>query len=260
MIEREPPPGAIAPLPLGATLAGTGRTLFRNSGALTKIAALPFLLGMAFDFATPFIALPWQDLLRLIWFNLLWVLFTVSWLRFVLLKENSSARFFPRPARRHLYFAGYALLLGVLDLLLMLGWYHFAADPATEPIPDVTYWLAYAFIGFVKVRFAFIFPALAVDERYSLGYAWRHSHSASLPLFAIFVVAVVLPGAMLTYGINALSAAFADNVLLLYALWLLWHSGTWVIEAIYATFVAIAFRRCTGWVAAPDQSVLERFE
>jgi hypothetical protein len=260
VINRGPPPGAIAALPLRATLAWTYRTVVANAGALAKIAALPFLLGMAFDFVAPFITLPWQDPLRLIYFILIWTLFAVAWLRVVLLNETASARFFPRLTRRHLRLAGYALLLGILDLILLVGWYQFAAAPVAPQFPGLIYWIAYTFIGFVKLRFAFISAAVAVDERYSLRLAWRHSRNAALPLLVIFVAAVVLPSVAYAYGLNALSLEYADNFLLLYVFWMLWHAGTWAIEAVYVTVVAIAFRHCTGWVPAPDPRILERFE
>jgi len=99
-----------------------------------------------------------------------------------------------------------------------------------------------------------------VHGRYSRRFAWCKSHNAALPLLVIFVAAVVLPSAAYAYGLNALSLEYADSVLLLYAFWVLWHAGTWAIEAVYVTFVAIAFRHCTGWVPAPDPRILERFE
>ena len=254
MISHEPPPGAVAPL--WTTVAETYHTLAGNIRALAKMIVVPTGLGMGIIFVAPLLASPWLDVVLHFLFLLGWTLLGVSWLRLLLLEDKRVSRLFPRLTRRHLRFAGYALLLSVLDLPLLFGWHYLADQVASGPLSELVYWLTYVFLGFIRLRFAFVYPATAVDERYGLMLAWRHSQSAALPLFGIFLIIVVAPFAALSYGLNALMAS--DH--LPYLWWSLWHVGIWIIEAAYATIIAVAFRRVTGWVPAPDKEVLERFD
>jgi hypothetical protein len=256
VIRREPPPGAVAPLPLWPTVAEAFRLMAVNFGTLAKIAVVPFILGLAIDFMVPFVSAPWSDVLRHLLFNVAWTLFGVSWLRLLLLEDRGAGRALPRLAGRHRRFLNYALLLFILDLPLILGWHLFADDPTTPQFPALTYWLFYVITVLVKLRFAFVFPAVAVDESYSLKLAWQHSRGPSLTLSAAIGLTVIAPVIGVSYAFTAVSL---DAHVLLLA-WLAWHLFTWLVEAIYLTVVAVAFRTSTGWVPAPDQRVLERFE
>ncbi len=257
MSESSPPPAAVAPLPLGPAVAESCRLLVANAGALAKALALPLILGIGIDLVVHFLAAPGSDLLRLVLTNLAWTLLGVAWLRFLLLEDRDTLRAFPKLTRRHARFAGYALLLSLLDLPLLLGWHYLAQDPLAPQFPGLVYWLAFLFTAFVKLRLAFVFPAVAVDERYTLGLAWQHSRAIALPLFIAATLLVFLPLFALGYGI---SQASYENTSVLLALWAFWHVATWVLEAAYITVIAVAFRRCTGWVPAADPSVLKRFE
>ena len=257
MISHEPPLTAVAGLPLWSTIAEAYRTIFNNGAGLVRVVAVPFVLGTVIDVLMYTLAPPWSDLLQLFLFNLLWAGFIIGWLRFLLLEDRADLRVFPRLNRRLARLAGYALLISLLDVPLVLGWYTFGEGVQSIPHSDVLYWLAYLATAFVKLRFSFIFAATAVDERYGVVLAWRHSSSIALPFFTAIALTVLLPIVALTYGFAAVNAGdYATAV----ALWILWQATVWFFEATYITIVAIAFRRVTGWVPAPDKTILERFE
>jgi hypothetical protein len=256
MIHREPPPGAIAPLPIWPTVAEAYRTLFANFGALAKIAALPFMLLMVINaLATMLGPLGY----RLVWefgIEIPWTLMAVAWLRHLLLGQSASGvTFFPGVERRHFRFLGYALLLSVISL--PLTFFPFVADALSIAHRDIVFWVLYVVALYLGVRFAFVYAAVAVDETYSLALAWRHSRAIGTNLFVAIGVFAVLPWKLFDYLLNV---GAQSDVGTFFAVALAWHVGLWLLEAIYLAFIAIAFRRCTGWVAAPDQSVLERFE
>ena len=243
-------------LPVWGTIAEACRTLAANATALAVMSLVPILLSMSSILVAHALTPRWFEAVLQALFLLGWVLLCVPWLRLLLLEDRTARGLFPRLSRRHLRVAGYALLLTLIDAPLYVFWYGLGENPEAFQGAEIFNWLIYIFVSFLKLRFAFVYPAIAVDERYSLKLAWRHSQSASLPLLAILVIAVVAPFAGISYGLNALMAS--DQ--LPYLWWALWHVGIWVIQAVYLTILAIAFRRCTGWVPAPDSAILERFE
>ena len=256
MSGREPSPDAMASFATWAALAESCQLLSNNAGTLARIIVVPILLSMSIIFIAPLVSPLWQDVLMTLLFLLGWILFSVSWLRLLLLDDRSIRRFFPRLERRHLRVAGYALLLILIDLPLVFTWHFLDEEPQAAQTTEVLYWLAYIFLGFIKLRFAFVYPAAAIDERYSLKLAWQHSHSASLPLLTAFLIAIVAPFAGLSYGLSELM----DKEQWAYISWALWHVSVWMIEAIYLAIIAIAFRCCAGWVPPPNKAILERFE
>lgn len=256
MIHREPPPGAIAPLPIWPTVAEAYRTLLANFGVLAKIAALPFALLMVINaLATMLGPLGY----RLVWefgIEIPWTLMAVAWLRHLLLAQpGAGVTFFPAIEKRHFRFLGYALLLSVISL--PLTFFPFLADALAIPHRGIVFWVLYVAALYLGVRFAFVYAAVAVDETYSLGLAWRHTRAIGVNLFIAIGVFAVLPWKLFDYLLNV---GAQSDMGTFFAVALAWHVGLWLLEAIYLIFIAIAFRRCTGWVLAPDQSVLERFD
>lgn len=258
MISHEPPPGAVAPLSIWPTIVEAYRLVFSNLAALAKIAVLPFvlvvLLGGLGSFLGPFgQSMAWE-----FGIELPWTLMAVAWLRFLLLGPAAGdAAVFPHLRARHLRFLGYALVLSLINLPLTLLPYLSDGPDSEAAQRTLETWLLYAVILYIQLRFCFVYAAAAVDERYSLAHAWRHTRGISLTLFVAVGLAVALPWEAATWLLGqAMQANSAGAV----AAWLLWHAGLWVLEALYLAFFVIAFRRCTGWVPAPDQGVLERFE
>ena len=256
MISRQPPSGAIAPLPIWPSVTEAYRTFFANLPVFAKVAALPFVLLLVINvLATALGPLGY----RLVWefgIEIPWSLMAVAWLRHLLLEPSgTAATFFPRIERRYFRCLGYALLLSFVSLPLTL--FPFLADALALPHRSWIFWVLYVVVFYLGVRFAFIYPAVAVDETYSLAFAWRHTRVIGRNLFLAIGIFAVLPWKLFDY---LLSIDTTHDTTILFAISLAWHAGLWLLEAIYLVFVAIAFRRCTGWVPAPDQSVLKRFD
>jgi len=257
MSESRPPPAAVAPLPLWPTLAACGRLLLHHAPALATAVGLPLLLNMATDFAVFPLEPPFSGIVKIAIYNLVWVLFAVTWVRLLLLDDRGGLRFFPNLRQQHARVAGYALLLTLLDLPLPLL-LHAQEGGAVGEFPGPIYWIAYLVLGFIKLRLAFVYAAAAVGEAYGPGLAWRHSGGSAGTFFAAALIGVFLPVIGLTWVFCNLPEDATQSTLL--ALWLLWHALGWLLEAFYLTLVVVAFRTCTGWVPPPNNAVAERFD
>ena len=256
MIGEEPPKDAVAPLPVVPTIVETLRTVFGNLPLLATICAVPMLLSLLTDIATVFVEPPWAGLVRSFALELPWTLMGVVWLRWILQVDRAAGPgFFPALERRHLRFLGYSILLTCIDLPLMFFSTMTGDAAGEEPLLSVLFWAIYFVAVYVEMRFSFVYVAAAVDEKYSLGLAWRHSRGSHIGLFLALGLTVLLPWRLLNYVLEELSAGQADLLL-----WLLWHLGFWLAQALYLTVIALAFRICTGWVPAPDRRLIERFE
>lgn len=259
MISREPPPEAVAPLPIVATIAESYRLIAANFATLAKLSVIPFVLTLLVEgLASPFDSVA----RKLVWefgLEVPWTLLTVPWLHCLLLApRGAKAAFFPRLDGRHLRVLGYALLLSVLSLPLtffeeLAG----AAIPPDEPLHDLLYWLTYAAIVYVVLRFSFVYAALAAGEDYSLGHSWRHTRGIGFNLFIAVGIATLLPWQLFTLLLRALAQ---QDQLVLVGVGFIWHAGLWLLEGAFLAFVAVAFRRCTGWVPPPNREIVERFE
>jgi len=258
MITHEPPSGAVAPLPLWATAAQGYRLVFGNLGTLARVAALPFVLFLLINHTATRLGPFGYSLVWEFGIELPWTLMAVAWLRVLLLGPASDdSVVFPRLRRRHLRFLGYALLLSALHLPLT-----FFADSADALALEgtqrtIVYWALYLLVLYASLRLSFVYAAAAVDESYSLAVAWRHTRGISFALFAVVGLGAMLPWHLFSWLLGEAIEADPGTA---FALGLLWHAALWVLEALYLAIVAIAFRSCTGWVPAPDQRVLERFE
>lgn len=257
MISHEPPPGAVAPLPLWPTIADAYRLVFGNLATLAKVAVLPFVLVVLLSGLASFLGPFGQSMAWEFGIELPWTLMAVAWLRFLLLGPAAGVTVFPQLQPRHLRFLGYALALSLINLPLTLLPYLTDTPDSEAAQRTLEVWLLYAVILYIQLRFCFVYTATAVGERYSLAQAWRHTRGISLTLFIAVGLAVALPWEAANWLLGR--AAQADPAGTVVA-WLLWHAGLWVLEALYLAFFVIAFRRCTGWVPAPDQGVLERFQ
>lgn len=258
MIHREPPPGAVAPLPFGPTVALAYRLVLANLAALAKLTALPFVLTLLIGHIAVYLDVLSSGLVWEFGLELPWCLMAVAWLRLLLLAPNrDDAVFFPKLRARHGRLLGYALALSVL--FLPLTFFSPLADGLglAETERNVVYWALYVVLLYVGLRFSFVYAAAAVDEPYSFAIAWRHTRAIAWPLFLAVGLTAMLPWHLFTLLLSHLAQGGAEAA---FAAALLWHVGLWMLEALYLAFVVVAFRTCTGWVPAPDQAVLERFE
>jgi len=257
MIHQEPPPGAVAPLPFWPTVALAYRLVFRNLATLAKLAVLPFVLTLLIEGIASYLDVVGRGLVWEFGIELPWTLMAVAWLRVLLLASTRDAVFFPKLRARHGRMLGYALALSVLYLPLTFF------DPLAGGLGldngerDVAYWALYVVLLYIGLRFCFVYAAAAVDEPYSFAVAWRHTRAIAWPLFFAVGLMAMLPWQLATLFLTQLAQESAEAA---FAAALLWQVALWLVEALYLAFVAIAFRTCTGWVPAPDQDVLERFE
>lgn len=261
MIHREPPPGAIAPLQLLPTVWEAYHLVFGNLAALAKVTALPFVLLFLISLLVSLLG-PLEY--RLAWefgAELPWTLMAVSWLRLLLLGPTpENAAVLPRLRARHGRFLCYALLLSVINLPLTFSYPLSSALGLDTTETMIAYWATFILLFYLGIRFAFVYVSSAVDEAYSLAHAWRHTRGISFTLFAAIGLAVVLPSEGINWLLDLVRDSLAESDSGTLVALLLWHTNIWLVEALYLAFYAIAFRTCTGWVPAPDQNILARFE
>ncbi len=258
MIADEPPPGPVAPLYFGQTVAEGSRLLARNLPTLAKVSAVPFVLTLLLGHLTASLD-PLAS--RLVWdfaIQLHWTLMAVAWVRHLLLGPAAGeARFFPRLQPQHQRFLGYALLLTCLFLPATL--FSLIADvlALSEAERQVAYWALYAALLYLSLRFAFIYVAVPLEETYSLALAWRHTRGVSLALFLAVGLTVLLPWILFSYFLGLVAET---DTLLTLVVSILWHVGLWIVEGAFLAFIVVAFRTTTGWLPRPDKAILERFE
>jgi len=258
MINHQPPPGAVAPLEILPAIAESWRLLSGDAGALARIILVPALLSLIIGGISFAIAEPWGDAFWHFAMLLPWTAVGVTWLRRCLELEDKTTRprFFPLLDGRHLRFFKVSLLITLIDLPLWLlprlldnggaGEGDLLQDPVFS-------WALYGLRIYVELRFAYAYVACAADEPYSLLFAFRHTQGQSLKLFAVVVLAVILPWRAFSYllGVSGLPLELIEIV---------WHLGLWFMQGAYLACIAVAFRRSTGWVPPPDRSIVERFE
>ncbi len=260
MSSSEPPPGAVAPLQLWPTVVEGLGLLRDNLGPMTKLALWPLLLSMAADFAlaATFWGTPLYGVLKVLFLNLIWVLFAVGWLRLILLEDRQAVRIFPQLTPLYRRFTFYTLIIALLDLVQPVGRLLLGEAPDDISPPGLGYWAVFLAIAFVKLRVAFVYPAVAAGESYNLTLAWRHSAGSGLALFGAQLIVVFIPLILLSYVANAL--AVSPNAFVQLLVWLGSYVVAWPLEAAYLVLVAVAFRTCTGWVPPPDKAIVERFD
>lgn len=258
MIHREPPPGAVAPLLFWPTVQQAYRLVFANLAALAKLAALPFVLTLLIEGIASHLGVVARGLVWEFGIELPWCLMAVGWLRLLLLApDRRDAVFFPKLRARHGRILGYAVVLSVLFLPLTFFELLAGGLAPAQAERSVVYWPLYVILLYVGLRLSFVYAATAVDEPYGFAVAWRHTRTIAWPLFFAVGLTAMLPWHLFTLLLSDVAHGGAEAA---FAAALVWHVGLWLLEAIYLAFVAVAFRTCTGWVPAPDQDVLERFE
>lgn len=184
---------------------------------------------------------------------LLSTLFSVNWLRVLLLAEARGRPSLElRWTRRHGLFLGRSLLLAAgftVAVLLVAGLTTgLGAIGAGPGGMAPTGMLALAVMalagGYLFLRLSLVLPAAAVDHPYDFSRSWRDTATAGAPmLLAVLILALVLT--LVALGVVAVAAGIYAAAPL--SALLLNHVMDYGFAAILLGVVAIAFHRCTGW-------------
>lgn len=269
-----PPPSAVQLVPIGETIRIAYASVFGQIGLVAKAAFLPFLISAVL--VVPSLTAHGNLLLFLIVILLRLVpytLFGVTWHRLILLGTGVAPPIvFPGWHRRHWRFYGFALAITAMttSLIAVVGLTSFGvaggeAESGSGPgSAEVTLGALMAILIalllaiYVMLRLSFVFPAVAVDESYGLGDAWRHTRGQGLRLMLVMFLTlapVTLVGWMLiailvapfTGPPGAGSVAVSGGVIA----YTLGTALGYLSLALSLTVISSAFRICTGWIPAP---------
>lgn len=190
-----PPSGPIRNLPIGETAAWSYRLLFGQFGSFLRAAAFPFLLlslAQVLSFGIPESGLA---ILLLPVFLGAYCLFSVAWLRFVLLgPEAGRIALLPPWRRYHWRFLSMSLVLTAIVLAMQFAFMmvlSMVGAAGSGPMTGVVLIVGPALLAIVYLRLSFVLPAAAVEESYGLGLSWNHTKGQSLRLLAVLLA--VLP-------------------------------------------------------------------
>lgn len=294
-----PPPGPVRDVPVGATVIGAYRHVFGSLLLVFKAAAVPFaillLIGWGsywvFDEETLLYSSDGGYRLSMLYGLLMLlplVLFAFVWHRVTLLgTARARLTWLPRlkPRDGRFFAAAFALVL----LLMTPGQFMASFDEGDSfpsvlgsffglfgAIVDAAIFLAFllfVFLGpaYLLLRFSFIFPALAVGERYGFRHAWTHTRGQVLRLLLVFLLSWY-PGSLFV----GLAENYLDNYLLGFEeeppevledrpavtivageppnkplVFVISHTLgllAFLPTAFFVSAVSIAFRDSTGWV------------
>ena len=270
----QPPPQAVANLPVLETLTAAFAAAYSNPALLLRAAAGGLLL-LAVP-AVIFVAAPNSLTALLVAFAPVaaYSHFGVNWYRIVLLGPAGLVRPTLRWDRRHWRFFGYAVAFGVAFLFLYIG--------AAAALPFLPGAVVAIVLWYLSARVCFIFPSLAVEEPYSLALAWRHTRGQGLRLTAALLLAAIPLSLAVTLIVSQVAAvtmletvkalaalqgngldpespeaaeALAEvlaqvSPVALVAVNLTLEVLSMAVLAVLYSIVALAFRTCTGWVPA----------
>lgn len=262
MSHQGPPKEAIRKLPILETIRFANITVFGNLRALALAAALPFALSLALNFSTSSseALIGWGSVILLLSLVPM-TLFAVAWHRFVLLgPQRAMPTAMPRIEQRHLRFFFFAAVLLLIEAIPVLGMVQtleqlkafeeqqppeIAKEIARDTLMNFALFLVAVFL---TLRFSFVLPAVAVDEKYGFRDSWVHTRGQVWRmLFGIFLL--VLPMAILFHIIGTVSAAGGApgaDLGLLPAVIL--QALQYLIMGLTFAFFSSAFRECTGWI------------
>lgn len=283
MSQTTPPPAAIEPLPISLTFYQAYGVVFSQLPAVFKAAALPFVLSIVIGLLT--LTAPasgfWNVVLTILGF-VPYTIFGVAWHRLSLLGPMAAPPLIPAWTRRHWRFLGYAVVV-ILTIytvslpFLLFGMGMAAPGPGGAPMAGlpmaVTTLAAMVGLLYVMMRLSFVFPAVAVDESYGLGWSWAHTRGQGfrligavlLTLFpmlmvvwmavaALTVLVMPDPGAMPdpagTTMEETMRFIFAENAPAFVLSQLVLSALNYILMALMVSVISIAFKTCTGWVPA----------
>ena len=225
-------------LPIGKTTADAYRAVFDHFPAFARAAFVPYLISLALWTLGLLVAeSPFLPLLLSHLDVVPGTLFAVAWHRQILLGPAAGAPAFrPSWEARHWRFLAYSLAVMAVSYV-----------PWAFPIATLgaLVFVVFALVFYVLARFSFVFPAVAVDERYGFRHSWRHTEGHVWRLMATLVLAV-LPLALLG-GVVSAAGPMGKT---------LWAGGLstalyYLTTGVWVTVLSIAFRTCTGWFPGP---------
>lgn len=263
-----PPEQAVTSLPVIASVGEAYRLLFSNLWAVPAAVFLPAVIylawyllltqtGLVSALAGPGGSNPLGRLFLVLLAFAVQAFATsllyVAWHRLTLLgPARARPRFLYAIERRHWRFFASALL--VLTIVIMAVFLLVLLLATIMPFGGMVLLVALAYIALL-VKFAFVFPAIAVDENYGLLNAWKQSHGQELRLVAGFVLCF-LPAFMLYFWVNS------DAIIQLFTTGQLRMVPTPLFLEVFLTlfgllnglavisYLSIAFKTCTGWFPA----------
>ena len=152
------------------------------------------------------------------------------------------------------------LLIGVVGTRLIPGG---GVEPAAAEFPAAfAMLLALVAALYVMMRLSFVFPAVAVDETYTLGHAWNHTRGQGLRLVSAMMLAVapLMIGGWLLIGlvVGVVSGAAGPGTVTPLGgvlAYLLGSALGYLGLALSLTIISSAFRICTGWIPAAPPAV-----
>lgn len=289
MSHSTPPLAAVRLLPIGETIVQAYRTVFDQRGLLARAIAFPYLLSIVISLV--FYVIPpltgWLPSILATWVFLFpYTFFGVTWHRLTLLgPAMARPPWVPACERRHLFFFVYAVLVVSIHSVPMTAYLSTIGETRLSLAGDgiVLFWVLsvlmmvslilvpYVLLPYLMMRFCFVFPAVALDEKYGLRDSWKHSRKQGFRLLAT-AIAAGLPAMLaiwaLRYVVDAVfmfgDAEPSDTERVSSPEPMDPYSVENVIYAILSNFVmpilqylpiafvvsaiSIAFRTCTGWV------------
>lgn len=286
MSQAQPPSGPVRALPIWDTVTATYGSVFAEHPAdLPRAIAFPMalsvFLGLLQVWMAPEIMMPDPEAPpesfsgAAIFIGLLGVapytLFCVAWQRTVLLNEQAP---WVMPWRaRHWRFLIYSIALGLigvgLSLIVFLPIALLFSGEQQGGIAAILFFVGFLVLMTVGLRLSFVLPAIAVDERYGLLDAWRHSRRQGLRLLGaallfyiplliaslIALLVISLVGAPLLI-LSAGDSGEAPSLIVILFWLLVSNILSYVVMALALSFIAIAFRTCSGWVPGPPATPL----
>lgn len=255
--------------------------VFGSLGLLLKAAALPFFLSLSIvglSLTTQLNA--FLSLILTFAGFVPYTLFGVAWHRLTLLGPGEATPItFPSWRRRHWRFLGYVasmtggIYLVSLPFIIVGMRIRESGAQGMALLFIVLAAIAIPLMPYVMIRISFVFPAAAVDEKYTLTNAWAHTKGQGFRLLAtLFVTA--LPMLAVIWGMNSLLGmlllpdivtstqdagmspenafhqAIANNSATFLIAQLALAAVNYVVMALMVSAISIAFRLCTGWVPA----------
>ncbi len=301
MSDSTPPPGPVAGLPIGKMILASYRAvLVEYPRHLPRAVFIPFCLSLAIivglflslgddlrfyldpmagDARAEMTMMPrWLGPLVTLASLFPYVIFAVAWHRLILLGPEAAApAWVPTWRRRHWRFFGTILVLILLFYLIsfaigmlalavfaVVGAVGAAAEPMAgmSPLFMIPALVIAAVVFWAILRLSLVFPALAVEEHYGLGNAWRHTKGQGWRLLAIVVlgsIPILIANGVLTVlvaGLALLAASASQGggagstLLLILSTYSVNVLLGYLTAAFGVTFLSLCFRRLTGWV--PD--------
>ena len=261
-----PPPAPLDDLPIGASISAAYRSVFGRLGYLLRAALVPFLLSLVIMVLSR-AAGESPVLIHVLGLLTLgpYTIFAVAWHRAVLL--DAPPPVIPVWEKRHWRFLGYLLIITAVSYGASFIYQPVVASvlltpegleaPTLDTPAVLVALISLVLVMYLFLRISFVFPAVAVDERYGLALAWRHSKGQGLRLFGAMLATMILAylGVMLalqivlTPFVGALQES-EDTASLMMAVESLNLALNYILIALSLSLISVAFRTCTGWI--PD--------